>query len=99
MVNDQEETNVECVTDEAAGEVKNNESTADAASNANGKSASNDEEASAELLEKIKSQVEVLPSIRYTGLCRVSEKSFMPFSFFSAVLLWKCKPAQGQVSY
>jgi hypothetical protein len=61
MVNDQEETNVECVgTDEAAGEVKNNESTVDAANNANGENASNEnEEASAELLEKIKSQVEV----------------------------------------
>ncbi|KAH0951684.1 hypothetical protein HN011_012258 [Eciton burchellii] len=60
MVNDQEETNVECVgTDEAAGEVKNNESTVDAANNANGENASNEnEEASAELLEKIKSQVE-----------------------------------------
>lgn len=61
MANDQEETNIESVKDEAAGEeeeeeVKNAEETVDAADNANGESA---EEPSAELLEKIKTQVEV----------------------------------------
>jgi len=69
MVNDQEESKVECVTDEAAGEVKNDESTADAANNANGENASNDVEASAELLEKIKSQVEVYCS-RFSSIDR-----------------------------